>query len=140
MAITINTDGITEEQKASPRFQSAYRSMLAQLLAPGFIPVLCAHEAAHAIYFTAAGTVEFEPKPATLQYNPSTDDYEGHLAAIQLKDMKMWVPGKFQEWFSNIARGYVAGGVVARKFNAIFGRRRSRRPRTISSTVRPTQP
>ena len=58
--ITINTNGITDEQKATEKFQSAYRDMMAQLLAPGFIPVLCAHEAAHMLYFGSVGAKEFE--------------------------------------------------------------------------------
>jgi hypothetical protein len=113
--ITINTDGITEEQKATEKFKSAYREMLAVLTAPGFIPVLCAHEAAHAIYFTAAGMKQFEPRPTRIYFDPTINDSAGDLAAIQLLDYPTWTPGKFDEWLFNTARGHAAGGVVARK-------------------------
>jgi hypothetical protein len=84
VSITINTDGISAEQKATEKFKSAYRDMHAQLSAPGFIPVLCAHEIAHKIYFMAAGVKEdqFKPHPAQLRYDSTKDDYVGHLAGI----------------------------------------------------------
>jgi hypothetical protein len=113
--IRIDTDGISDEQKATVKFQSAYRDMLSQLNAPGFIPVLCAHEAAHAFYFTLGGMKEFKPLPARLEYDPKIDDYVGHLAAIQLLDFPSWEEGKFKEWLFNVACGHAAGGVVARK-------------------------
>jgi hypothetical protein len=51
-SITIDTVGITKDQKITEKFKSAHRDMLAQLLRPDFIPVLCAHEAAHMVYFS----------------------------------------------------------------------------------------
>jgi hypothetical protein len=113
--MTINTDGITDEQKATPKFKSAYQEMLAQLNAPGFIPVLCAHEAAHLIYFSRVGANSYDPIPANIQYDPHIDDYFGHLAAVKLQDLPLWQTGKFGEWFAIVACGYAAGGVVARK-------------------------
>ena len=113
--IKIDTEGISEEQKATEKFQSAYREMMAQLTAPGFIPVLCAHEFAHAAYFGAAGVKNFKPMPPKIIYDPAIDDYKGHLAAYQPLDLPTWVPGQFDIWFSAIAKAHVAGGVVARK-------------------------
>jgi hypothetical protein len=113
--VTINTDGITDEQKATAKFQSAYQDMLCQLTAPGFIPVLCAHEAAHVIYFAAAGTQNFQPLPATIYYDATIDDYAGHLAAVQILDTPPFVEGKFWEQLAMLARAHAAGGVVARK-------------------------
>jgi len=113
--ITINTDGISDQQKATEKFKSAYRDMLAQLKAPGFIPVLCAHEAAHAIYFTLAGMKEFDPQPSKIEYDPAIDDYKGSLAAIKILDLPTWKEGEFWDWFFKIARAHAAGGVVARK-------------------------
>ena len=77
VSITINTDGISAEQKAAEKFKSAYRDMHAQLSAPRFIPVLCAHEIAHKIYFIAAGVKEhqFKPHPAQLRYDTTKDAY-----------------------------------------------------------------
>lgn len=113
--ITINTDGISDEEKKTWKFQSAYQDMVKQLSVPGFIPVLCAHEAAHAVYFTLAGMKEFDPLPAYITFDPTINDYTGHLAAIKLCDIPTWTEGKFNEWFYKIAKGHAAGGVVARK-------------------------
>jgi hypothetical protein len=113
--VIINTDGITDEQKRSAKFQSAYRDMLAQLTTPGFAHVLCAHEAAHLVYFTIVGMQNYDSFPARLQYDPQIDDYVGSLASIQPLDLPQWTPGKFWEWFSSVARAHAAGGVVARK-------------------------
>jgi len=113
--ITINTDGISNAQRVTAKFQSAYRNMRAQLGAPGFIPVLCAHEAAHVIFFAIAGMKNYDTKPASLKYDPLIDDYVGSLASIQVLDLPPWTPGAFWEWFGKIACGHAAGGVVARK-------------------------
>jgi hypothetical protein len=113
--ITVSTDGISDIEKATLKFQSAYKAMMAQLTAPGFIPVLCAHEAAHVIYFALAGMKNFDPKPAAIYYDPSIDNYAGRLAAIQILDLPIWTPGKFWEWFPRIAQAHAAGGVVARQ-------------------------
>jgi hypothetical protein len=116
--ITINTDGISNAQKVTVKFQSAYRDMLAQLTAPGFAEILCAHEAAHIVYFTMVGMQSYEALPARLEYDPKRDDYDGHLAAVQLGEFPRWTQGHFADWFSMVARAHVAGGVVARKLMA----------------------
>lgn len=113
--ITIITEGISDEQKNTEKFKSAYQDLLAQLSVPGFIPVLCAHEAAHAIYFTLAGMKQFETIPPTIKFDPVANDYTGHLAAIQILDIPKWTEGLFGEWLFKIARGHAAGGVVARQ-------------------------
>lgn len=114
-AITIKTKGISDQEKATEKFQSAYRDMMSQLTAPGFIAVLCAHEAAHAIYFTLAGMKEFDTHPAELRYDPAIDDYTGSLAAIKVLDLPPWTEGEFSDWFFKVARAHAAGGVVARR-------------------------
>lgn len=103
-----------DAQKETDKFKSAYAEMLATLTTPGFIPVLCAHEAAHAIYFTIVGMKSFETLPATIRYDPILDDYTGHLAAIQILDIPPWTEGSFWDWFFKVACGYAAGGVVSR--------------------------
>jgi hypothetical protein len=116
--ITINTDGISNEQKATTKFQTAYQDMLAQLSAPGFAHVLCAHEAAHVVYFTKAGMQNYDTLPARLKYDPQIDDYTGSLASIQPLDLAPCTEGKFWEWFFRLARAHAAGGVVARKLRS----------------------
>src|SRR5580698_4234869 len=93
--ITITTDGISEEQKTTEKFKTAYAAMLAKLTAPGFIPVLCVHEAAHLIYFSVMGVEKFNIFPARLEFDPATNDYKGHLPAIQALNIPDWAPGDF---------------------------------------------
>jgi hypothetical protein len=114
--IKIDTEGISDEQKTTDKFKSAYHDMMAQLLVPSFIPVLCAHEAAHMLYFGQLGVTEFEPLLPRLRYSAEKDDYVGHLAAMQPKSdtMRVWQPGHFSDWFIIVACAYAAGGVVAR--------------------------
>jgi hypothetical protein len=112
---TINTDGITDEQRKTEKFKSAYRDMLENLTAPEFIPTLCAHEAGHMIYFNQLGVMNFEPYPPTLKYDPTIDDYMGHLAAIQPLNIPTYKPGEFTKWLYQIADAHAAGGVIARK-------------------------
>jgi hypothetical protein len=117
VAPTINTDGISDQEKAAAKFQIVYQGMMAQLSRPGFIPILCAHEAAHLVYFTMAGLKEYDPHPASIRYDPTIDDYVGDLAGVKLLDLPPWVEGKFWEWFGLVAKAHAAGGVVARKLD-----------------------
>lgn len=113
----INTDEISEEQKATPKFQSFYQEMLVQLRKPGFIRILCAHEAAHLFYFTMMGLTEYDPHPATIHFDPLKDDYFADMAGVKAIDPALWQEGKFWEWFNIFARALAAGGVVARKLD-----------------------
>jgi hypothetical protein len=113
--ITIDTTGISDEQKKTEKFQSAYRDMYKQLSAPGFIPVLCAHEAAHALYFAVLGVKTFEPCSAKIWFEPAINDYKGSLATVQPVDVPLWTPGNFWDWLLKIACAYAAGGVVVRE-------------------------
>jgi len=90
---------------------------MSQLTQPGFIRLLCAHEAAHLVYFKAAGTTQYQPCPAYIKYDPEIDDYVGNLAALKILDLSPWQEGKFWEWFSIVAKAHAAGGVVARKLD-----------------------
>ncbi len=112
---TINTTGISNAQRVTVKFQSAYRDMLSQLTAPGFAEVLCVHEAAHVVYFAIAGMQNYDTHPAQLKYDPGIDDYVGSLASIQLLDLPIYKPGSFWQWLGKVACGHAAGGVAARK-------------------------
>ena len=113
--ITIATDGISDEQKATEKFKTAYADVLAKLTAPGFMPVLCAHEAAHLVYFNIMGVEKFDIFPARIEFDPAIDGYKAHLPAIQARNIPDWAPGDFWNWFFKIARALAAGGVAARK-------------------------
>lgn len=117
----IDTHGITDEQKCSSKFKSAYQDMLTQLTTAGFADVLCCHEAAHLFYFKIAGTTNYEAYPAKLRYDPVIDDYLGSMASVQPLDMTPPTEGKVKEWLSGIARAHAAGGVVARKLMSSTG-------------------
>jgi len=115
--ITINTDGITPEQKATTKFQAAYRDMYTQLSAPGFAQVLCAHEAAHVVFFSimAKRELSYDARPATLIYDSKIDDYTGSLASVQLIDKPQYEGGNSWEWLHQVACGLSAASVAARK-------------------------
>jgi hypothetical protein len=114
---TINTDALSEEQKASADFQFVYRGMLAQLCQPGFGRALCMHEAAHLFYFSLIGNTSYDAHPASIYFSSKTRRHEGNLAAVQLHDLKPHQEGQFWQWFDIVARAHVAGGVVGRKLS-----------------------
>jgi hypothetical protein len=120
MSVTIDTEGISDEQKESPKFKQAYAEMTAQLTEPGFAEVLCLHEAAHVLFFGLAGMTEYDAYPARIRYNPAIDDYEGDLASVQVKTMPLPTSGRFWEWFKYLAAAHAAGGVISRKFLGPF--------------------
>jgi hypothetical protein len=113
----INTDEISEEQKATPKFQSFYQEMLAQLRKPGFIRILCAHEGAHLFYFMVMGITEYDPHPTTIHFDPQKDDYVADMAGVKAIDPPLLKEGQFWDWFNVFARASAAGGVVARKLD-----------------------
>lgn len=119
--MTIDTSGLSEEQKATSQFQSAYADMMCQLNASGFIPALCAHEAAHLIYYEMMGKIRYEPLPPRLEYDERKGDFVGHLAAVRLIEIPNCEPGKWREWLTMIAYADVAGGVVGRKLSPQSG-------------------
>ena len=114
MAIIINTDGISDEQKQTAKFRRAYQEMYAHLEAFGH--VISCHEAAHLVYLRAAGVENYNPFPAKLYYDRAKDDYEGTLASVHPLDSKP--PIKEEEvngWLWNVLKAHAAGGVIARK-------------------------
>jgi hypothetical protein len=115
MAITIITEGISDQQKATAKFQFTYAGMMAQLSSPGFIPVLCAHEAAHLVYFGFAGATNYKAFPARITYDPKADDFFGSLASVQMLDIPKFEEGKFWDQMFKVACAHAAGGVIARK-------------------------
>jgi hypothetical protein len=118
--VTINTDGITDEQKCSGKFQFAYQDMHRQLTAPQFAHVLSCHEAAHLFYFRMIGVRNLKATPARLRYDPVTGDYFGSLASVQILDPmpRASTLNEFEELLRRVARAYAAGGVVSRKLMA----------------------
>jgi hypothetical protein len=113
MPITINTDGISEEQKQTAKFKRAYQEMYDHLAAFGH--VIACHEAAHLYYFTMAGMKNYDPYPAKLCYEPTVDDYGGTLASVHPRDLEAPTAGKEAEWLWTIVKAHAAGGVIARK-------------------------
>jgi hypothetical protein len=114
---TINTDGISEAERASPKFQRVYQGMMAEMSRPGFIRILCCHEAAHLFYFKMAGTQNYDPHRTCIRFDPMLNDYVGDMAGVKINDLGRWEPGKYWEWFTAVAKAHVAGGVIARKLD-----------------------
>jgi hypothetical protein len=111
----ISTDGISDEQKATVKFQAAYADMMGKLTAPGFIAALCAHEGAHLVYYEMMGPIRYESLPPRLEYSPEKQAFTGHFAAIKLAEEPLCEPHKWQEYVTMMAHAHAAGGVVARK-------------------------
>jgi hypothetical protein len=111
----IATDGISDELKATDKFQRAYTDMMRNLSAPGFIDALCAHEAAHLVYYEMMGPVRYESLTPRLEYNPEKQTFTGHYAAIMLTEEPLCEPHRLHEYVTMMANVQVAGGVVARK-------------------------
>ena len=111
--ITINTDGITDDQKKSPKFRFVHDGMLADLSIPGFIDVLCAHEAAHKLFLEMNGVTKFIYLPAKVKYDPVADNFVGDLAAVRPVDAPAPDLSKLKDWVATMALCYAAGGVVS---------------------------
>lgn len=112
----IATDGISDEQKATPQFQRSFAEMMRNLNTPGFKEALCAHEAAHLVYTGRMGhTVRFAIMPSKLVYNTDTRRYEGHYAAVLPDEEPLCESDKLEQYILGFACMSVAGGVVSRK-------------------------
>jgi hypothetical protein len=99
----IATDGISDEQKATVKFQSAYADMMSKLTSPDFIPALCAHEAAHLVYYEMMGPIRYELLRPRLEYDPVRQRFTGHYAAIKLAENPLCDPHKWQEYITMMA-------------------------------------
>jgi hypothetical protein len=111
----ILTDGISDAQKATAQFQSAYSDMLRTLNTSGFIEALCAHEAAHLVYYEMMGSIRYELLPARLEYDTERRRFIGYFAAIRLAEEPVCEAQKWQEYVTMLSRAQAAGGVVGRK-------------------------
>jgi hypothetical protein len=131
--MVIATVGISDEQKATAKFQSAYADMTRKLIEPGFMEALFAHEAAHLVYYEMIGPIRYTVLPPRMFYSPERQAFDGHFAAIQLAEEPLCEPHCWQEYVTRMAHAAVAGGVVGHKLfsgssggdeedKAIFGR------------------
>ena len=116
--MTIDTSGLAEEQKATAGFKSTYDGMMRQLNSPGFIPLLCAHEAAHVVYYRMMGATQFKPLHSRITYDAKTGKLIPHLAAVEIIDKPPCHGESWQHWLRMDARASVAGSVVARKLGS----------------------
>ncbi|WP_158790586.1 hypothetical protein [Granulicella sp. L60] len=111
----IFTDGISDEQKVTAKFQSTYADMTRKLNEPDFMEALFAHEAAHLVYYEVMGPIRYTVSPPRIFYSPERQAFDGHFAAIQLEEEPLCEPHHWQEYVTNMARAAVAGGIVGRK-------------------------
>jgi hypothetical protein len=58
--------------------------MLGKLKDPAFVRALCAHEAAHVVYFEMMGPIQYRALRSRLEFNEQRNRYQGHFAAIDL--------------------------------------------------------
>jgi hypothetical protein len=110
----IDISELTEAQKATEGFRNTYAGMMNLYNQPGFIAALCAHEAAHLIFYERMGRIPFEVVRPKIHHNDAMNRFEGHMAAVKphLPDCE---PSKWREWVTAKALGCVAGGVVGRR-------------------------
>ena len=110
----IDLSELTEAQKATEGFKRTYAGMMNLYEQPGFIAALCAHEAAHLIFYERMGKISFEIVRPKIHHNDAMNRFEGYMAAVkpQLPDCE---PAKWREWVTAKALGCVAGGVVGRR-------------------------
>jgi hypothetical protein len=110
----IDISELTEAQKATEGFRNTYAGMMSLYNQPGFIEALCAHEAAHLIFYERMGTIPFEIIRPKIYHNDAKNRFEGYMAAVkpQLPDCE---PPKWREWVTAKALGWAAGGVVGRR-------------------------
>lgn len=116
--MTIDTSGLSEEQKTTAEFISMYAGMMRQLNAPGFFPLLCAHEAAHVVYYRMMGATQFKPLPPRITCDAKSGRFIPHLAAVEVIDKPLCHGESWQHWLRMDARASVAGSVVARKLGS----------------------
>jgi hypothetical protein len=113
--MVIATDGISDEQKTTAKFQSTYADMARTLKAPGFLEALFAHEAAHLIYYEMMGPMRYTVLPPRIFYSPEREAFDGHFAAVLVEEPPLCEPHRWQEYVIRMAHAAVAGGVVGRK-------------------------
>lgn len=116
--MNIDTSSLSEGQKATAEFAHKYAGMMHQLNGPGFIPRLCAHEAAHVGYYQLMGCKQFRARPPAIFADARTGKLTGHLAAVEIIDKPEWFEESWQDWVSAMARACVAGSVVARQMGS----------------------
>jgi hypothetical protein len=110
----IAIDGISDDQKATVNFQAAYADILRTLNTPGFIEALCAHEAAHLVYYEMMGPIRYALLPPRLEYDPQRQRFIGHFAAIMLAEEPLCDAQRWQEYITKMSHAQAAGGVVGR--------------------------
>jgi hypothetical protein len=116
--VAIDTSSLSDEQKATAEFKEMYAGMMRQLSGAGFIPVLCAHEAAHVVYYQMMGPIQYKPLPPRILCDERTGRLNGQLAAVEIIDKPLCLWESWQSWIRMLARASVAGSVVARKLGA----------------------
>lgn len=113
----IDVDSVPPQLRATAQFRHDYENMLGKLKNLDFVRTLCAHEAAHVVFFEMMGRIRYRPLRSRLEFNPHWNRFEGHFAAIELIEVPACEPTEWQKWVTMWADANVAGGVVARKLN-----------------------
>lgn len=114
--MTIDLTALTEEQRQSSECKELCVGMTRQVNGPGFISQLCAHEAAHVIFYQMMGQIRWRPLPPRIV--SAAGKLNGQLAAIEFLEKPPCYPETWQDWVMNLARSSVAGSVVARRSGA----------------------
>jgi hypothetical protein len=112
--IHINFDGVPpERQQSDERFFQSYEQMYNDVTNLYWVSAFCLHEAGHKLYFAEIGVTQFEYLPPTIKYNETIDDYDGHYAAFEVKDINPPENMPIDQAIWLLARGFAAGAELA---------------------------
>ncbi len=113
----IDTSQVPQDKLNDPRFVQLRSEMEAVLRNPRWVRVLCAHEAAHAIYFLRAGITALTFVGTRILYDAQRDLFSGHMASVQFSafDRDLLPRINISEWILATAKAHAAGGVVVLK-------------------------
>ena len=111
----INVDGVPPALRRTPAFRAQCSYMLRRLQDPDFVRYVCAHEAAHLIFFEMIGPITYRPLGAFLKADPNFNRFVGWFAAIQLLEFPPCLEHQWSKWLEMWADAEAAGGIVGRK-------------------------
>jgi hypothetical protein len=108
-------------QRTDSRFGVELNRLIDELSEPGMFETVAIHEAGHEHYYLLAGgsDIEFIP-PVVRFYRDRPRPFNRQMAALKVHKCS---PTLDPDWFSQLAKGYVAGGECSVRFPALRRRR-----------------
>jgi len=111
----INVDAVPPKLRGTRAFRDQCAEMIRKLQNPDFVRFVCAHEAAHLIFFEMMGPIAYRPLRPFLMTDPKESRFQACFAAIELLDFPPCFEHQWAEWLGMWADAEAAGGVVGRR-------------------------